>query len=123
MARTVLVVADIIRDGLVVASVAGDSANGHSFDNAGENIFLHVLKGATGNVVVTILSPVVIDGENVPDKVVTVDVDTEQFIGPFPKELYEQLDVDEDVARSILIDLDIDTNVTIAAVRLPDASY
>ena len=123
MVRTVLTVADIIRDGLLVASVAGDSANGHSFDNTGENIFLHVIKGATGNVVVTILSPVVIDSENVPDKVVTVAVDTEQFIGPFPKELYEQLDVDEDVDRSILIDLDISTNVTIAAVRLPDASY
>lgn len=123
MVRTVLTVAEIIRDGLLVASVAGDAANGHSFNNSGENIFLHVLKGATGSVVITILSPIVIDGENVPDKVVTVVTDTEQFIGPFPKALYEQEDVDSEVVRSVLVDIDDDTNVTIQAVRLPDASY
>ncbi len=123
MARTVLAVQDIIRDGLTVSYVSGDATNDHSFDNEGEDIFLHVIKGATGNVVVTIDNPSVVDGEDMPDKVVTVLVDTEQMIGPFPKELYEQLDSDSGVARSILVDLDIDTNVTIAAVRLSDPSY
>ena len=123
MARVVLTVQDIDRDGKVVTYASGDATNDHSFDNAGENIFLHVKKGATGSVVVTIDNPSVIDGENMPDKVVTVAVDTEQMIGPFPKEIYEQPDSDAGVVRSILVDIDIDTNVTLAAVRLPDASY
>lgn len=123
MARGVLTVQDIDRDGLLASYTAGDAANDHSFDNTGENIFLHVKKGATGSVVVTIDNPQVIDGEDMPDKVVTVAVDTEQFIGPFPKEIYEQLDADSGVARSILVNLDVDTNVTLAAVRLPDPSY
>lgn len=123
MARTVLAVQDIIRDGLTVSYTAGDAAVDHSFDNEDGNVFLHVIKGATGNVVVTIDNPSVVDGEDMPDKVVTVLVDTEQMIGPFPKVLYEQPDADSGVTRSILVDIDIDTNVTLAAVRLPDPSY
>ena len=123
MPRTVLAVQDIDRDGVVVAYSAGDAANDHSFDNEDGNVFLHVKKGATGSVVVTIDNPSVIDGEDMPDKVVTVAVDTEQMIGPFPKTLYEQPDTDSEVVRSILVDIDVDTNVTLAAVRLPDPSY
>jgi len=123
MARDVLTVQDIIRDGITIAYVAGD-ALGHSFNNVGENIFIHVKNTDAAPINVTILNPSVIDGEDVPDKVVVVVATTgDEMIGPFPKTLYEQLDADSEDARSILIDLSAVANVTIAAIRLPDPSY
>lgn len=123
MARDVLTVQDIIRDGITISYAAGD-ALGHSFNNIGENIFIHVKNTDASPINVTILNPSVIDGEDVPDKVVVVAATTgDEMIGPFPKTIYEQEDVDAEDERSILIDLSAVTNVTIAAVRLPDPSY
>ena len=115
MARDVLTVQDIIRDGITIVYAAGD-ALGHSFNNAGENIFIHVKNTNASPINVTILNPSVLDGEDVPDKVIAVGATTgDEMIGPFPKTLYEQLDVDSEDVRSILIDLSAVTDVTIAA--------
>lgn len=123
MARDVLTVQDITRDGITPSYAAGD-ALGHSFNNVGENILLQVKNTDAAPITVTILNPSVLDGESVPDKTVSVPATTgDKMIGPFPKRLYEQEDVDAADVRSILIDLSAVANVTIAAIRLPDPSY
>ena len=123
MARDVLTVQDIDRDGIAPSYAAGD-ALGHSFNNIGENIFLQVKNTDASPITVTILNPSVLDGEDVPDKTVSVPATTgDKMIGPFPKTLYEQEDTDAGDVRSILVDLSAVSNVTIAAIRLPDASY
>jgi len=117
MARTVLTVQDIARTGLEAVYVAGDDANNHSFDNSGQNVLLHIINGAT-TCVVTITTPNDIDGLVLPDRIVTVTGSTERMIGPFPNSLYGTIDTDPDpdIDPAIFVDLDDDTNVTLAAL-------
>ncbi len=124
MARTVLTVQDIVRTGLEATYSAGDDVNHHSFDNTGENVLLHVKNGATA-VVVTISTPNSIDGLALAERTVTVGGTTERMIGPFPNAIYGTIDTDPDpdIDPAIFVDLDDDTNVTLAAFRLPDPSY
>ena len=123
MARDVLVIQNIDRDGITPSYAAGD-ALGHSFNNVRENNFIQVKNTDASPINATILNTSVLDGEDVPDKVVVVAATTgDVMIGPFPKTLYEQLDADSEDARSILVDLSAVANVTIAAIRLPDPSY
>lgn len=72
MARDVLTVQSIGRSGLAVAYSIADLANGHSFDNAGHNVFLaarnfHGLGGT-----ITIVTPSTPDGLVIADRVVTI---------------------------------------------------
>jgi len=124
MARTVLTVQDIVRTGLEATYSAGDDSNNHSFDNTGENVLLHVKNGAT-DVIVTISTPNSIDGLALAERTVTVSGSTERMIGPFPNAIYGTIDTDPDpdIDPAIFIDLDDDTNVTLAALKLPDPSY
>lgn len=124
MARTVLTVQDIVRTGLEATYSAGDDSNNHSFDNTGENVLLHVKNGAT-DVIVTISTPNSIDGLALAERTVTVSGSTERMIGPFPNAIYGTIDTDPDpdIDPAIFIDLDDDTNVTLAAFKLPDPSY
>lgn len=124
MARTVLTVQDIVRTGLEATYSAGDDVNNHSFDNTGENVVLHVKNGATA-VNVTISTPNTVDGLAIADRVVTVAGTSEAIIGPFPNAVYGTVDTDPDpdIDPAIFVDLDDDSNVTLAALRLPDPSY
>lgn len=126
MARTVLTVQQISRTGLDIAYVAGDQANGHSFDNTGHNVFVHVknTNGATRDVTVT--TPNTVDGLAIGQLVVTVPATTgDTMIGPFPGALYDTIDTDPtpDIDPAIFVDLEADSGITLAAVKLPGASY
>lgn len=124
MARTVLTVQDIVRTGLEATYSAGDDVNGHSFDNTGENVVLHVKNGVTA-VNVTIITPNTTDGLALADRVVTVPDSGERMIGPFPNAVYGTIDTapTPDIDPAIFVDLDDASNVTLAALRLPDPSY
>lgn len=119
--RVELTVQDIDRDGLVAEYTAGNADDGHSFDNTGENVFLHVKNAGTANVTVEILTALTIDGIALPSKEVVVDAGDEAFIGPFSRAIYEQECEDNDIDNAVLVDLDDDTDVTLAAIALPKA--
>lgn len=125
MARTVLTVQKIVRTGLDIAYVSGSTANGHSFDNTGHNVFIHVKNGDSGSMNVTITTPNTLDGLVIDDLVVAVPATDERLIGPFPKALYDTIDTDPDpdIDPAIFVDLSSDTSLTLAAVQLPDPNY
>ncbi len=122
MARTVLTLQPTTRDGLEVTYAAGDDVNNHSFDNAGQDIILHVINGATvANV--TVVTPGTLDGEAIADKTINVPASEDRFIGPFRNDLYGQAEPDAGFSKSVFVDLDDDTNVTIAAIEVGDVNY
>ncbi len=126
MARTVLTVQDVVRTGLAPSYAAGDSANGHSFDNEGHNVFLQVKNADASPINVTIITPGTVDGHAIADLVVSIPATTgDKMIGPFPAAVYDTIDTDPDpdIDPAIFVDLSADTSVTLAAIKLPGASY
>ena len=124
MARTVLTVQDIVRTGLNPTFVAGDATDNHSFDNTGHNVFFYLKTTGTA-ADVTITTPNTVDGLAIADLVVTLPATGERIIGPFPKALYDTIDrdPDPDIDPAVFVDLDSETGLTLAAIRLPDPSY
>ena len=126
MARTVLTVQEISRTGLDITYVAGDQANGHSFDNIRHNVFLHVKNSNAETRVVTITTPNTVDGLAIGDLTVTIPANTgDTMIGPFPGSLYDTIDTDPDpdIDPAIFVGLSADAGITLAAVRIPGPSY
>jgi len=68
------------------ASEAGDA-----FLNDGK-VWIHVKNGAAALDPITIITQQTIDGEAVDDKTVTISASTQQVIGPFPPEIYNDGD-------------------------------
>lgn len=122
MARTVLTLQEIVRTGLEVTYAAADSTNDHSFDNVSQDIFLHVINGATV-CNVTIVTPQTVDGLAVADPVINVPATEDRFIGPFRNDLYGQPEPDAGFAKSVFVDIDDDSNVTIAAIKAGDVNF
>lgn len=123
MAYTELTLQVSARTGLEAAYVSGDSANGHSFDNAEENVCIHVLNGGGSPTNVTIITPGTIDGIAITDMVVAVPAGEERFIGPFANSLYGQVDADNSIDEAVGFDLSVDTSVTLAAIKLGSKGY
>jgi len=121
MARTELTVQDVDRSGLNATYTSGDSTNDHSFENLTEDIVLHIKNAGTGACVVTVDIPITPDGQAVTDKSVTVPAAGERFFGPFPKAVYNQEDAGNSIDEAVLVDLDQDDNVTLAAIRVEKA--
>ncbi len=122
MPRTVLTLQPTTRNGLQVTYVAGDAANNHSFDNAGQDIILHVINGATVTNI-TVITPGLTDGEAIADKVINVPATEDRFIGPFRNDLYGQAEPDAGFPKSVFVDIDDDVNVTIAAIEVGDVNF
>jgi hypothetical protein len=125
MARTVLTVQNVVRTGLTPVYSAGDAANGHSFDNTGENVFLIVINGDAADKTVTVTTPGTVDGQTIGDLAVVVTASEERVIGPFPNAIYGTVDTDPDpdIDPAVFVDLSADTSVTLGAFKMPDASY
>jgi len=123
MARTELTVQEVDRDGLKVTYVSGDATNDHSWDNRSEDIFIHLLNGGAGAVVATFQTPKTVDGLAVAELIITVPAGEDWFIGPFRNDLYGQEDADNGISQAVLLDLDIDTSVTLAALQLGDVNF
>lgn len=118
MARTELTVQTIDRDGLVVAQTAGDAANDHSFENLNEDVFLEVDNQGSGAVQVTVDVPLSVDGLAVPDLVISVAAGDRVMIKKFAKSVYNQEDAGNSIDKAVLIDLDQDSNVYLAAIKV-----
>lgn len=93
MARTALVPSPITTAGLVPALVNADNANGMSYPaKAGRFIWVKNTNAAPCNVTIREGPSSGVDGNVLPDKVVTVPASTgERLIGPMPQN-YTQAD-------------------------------
>lgn len=122
MARTVLTLQETAREGLEVTYAAGDDVNNHSWNNVSQDIIIHVINGATA-VVCTFVTPQTVDGLAVAEQVVTVPASEDRFIGPFRNDLYGQAEPDAGFDKAVFLDLDDDTNVTLAAIKIGDVNF
>lgn len=98
------------RDGLEAVYVAGH-VDGLAFQNTGREL-VHVKKAAGSDVVVSTLTPQVVDGLAVPSRTCTVTAAEERFLGPWPAS-YNQSD------GKVYMDFDTVTGVTLAVIRMP----
>jgi len=76
----------VLEAGITPSKTACLLANTYLVRNSGR-VILHVIKGA-GNVAVTVVTPKTIGGAAVADLVVTVIANTDEFIGPFPRDVF-----------------------------------
>ena len=111
MARTELSLQNVDRDGLE-ATYTALIADGHKFTNNGEEMFIHVVNGATG-FTLTILTPQTVDGLSVADRTISIGANEEHFVGPFPVGNYNQSD------GMVYVDYRDVADGTIAALKLP----
>jgi hypothetical protein len=107
MPRAALGLQQVVRNGLTPSYGAANAA-GHSLPNSGKEM-IHV-KTTTNAIVVTIQTPVAVDGLAVAERTISIGTSSERMIGPFPPGTYNQAD------GSVYIDLDVVTGVTIAAI-------
>lgn len=114
MARTDLVAQSITREGLTPAYTAAN-VDGHSWANNGRQL-LQVKNTNASPITVSFPIPVMVDGEAVADKTVTVAATTgDRLIGPFPNQ-YLQPDGDVWASFSAV------TNVTVALFEFTPVS-
>jgi hypothetical protein len=112
MARTALTIQKVEDEGLDPAYTAF-GADGHSVRNSGRE-FLHV-KNSSGYLrTLTLQTPQTVDALAVAERTISIPSGADgMFIGPLlPLNLYNQSD------GSVYIDIDDETGVTIAALRL-----
>jgi hypothetical protein len=121
MARDILTLQETLRTGLEVTYAAGDSANGHTFDNRGQDIVLHVINGGGAPINVTITTPDTVDGLAIADQVIAVTNAEDRFIGPFRNDLYGQ--AEQGMTKAVLVDLSDDTSVTLAAIQIGNVNF
>lgn len=110
MARSVLAVQQIVRTGLT-PSYSAANALGHSVPNDGERTFIHVKTVGTA-CVVTVQTPITVDGLAVAERTYSIGTNSERLIGPFPRNQYNQ------GSEEVYVDFDTVTAVTCAAFRI-----
>lgn len=118
MPRGTLTVQETSRDGLAASYTAGDATNGHQVDNSGQKTIVHIKNGGGGAVVATFVTGLTVDGLAVADRTVTISAGTDEFIGPFASATYGNVDSG---TTYVYIDLDVDTSVTLAALKVGSA--
>lgn len=88
MARTDVPLHQVTRAGAALsAAVAGDVANGHSFNNDGRVFLLLINTGATPRIATIHLTGTV-DGQAPADRTITVAAGVTKIAGPFPPSQY-----------------------------------
>lgn len=103
---------EIVLAGITPTLVAAE-AGGDEFVNSGRD-FIHIKNGDASAMDVTINSQAACDQGSDHDIVVNIPATTgEKFIGPFPKERFN------DTAAKVQITYSAVTSVTIGIVRLP----
>lgn len=119
MARAALTIQTINSDGLYPTLVAA-TADGHAFDNSGQNVLVYVLNEDASPVDVTFETPITIDGEAVDDKVVAVPAGEFKIFGPFKRGWYNQDDSagDTGIAKAVFVDTSTQTSVTYGAMQM-----
>ncbi|MGW4728869.1 hypothetical protein ACWEQC_06760 [Streptomyces shenzhenensis] len=101
MPRTNVSVAQITRAGIAPPDETnGDSANNHVVSNNGRVVLLIRNSGTTVARTVTFRFPVLIDGQSVIPKAVSIPTSASRYFGPFPVDTYgARLQVDVDNAE------------------------
>lgn len=111
MPRTNLTSTQISRTGLTPTFGAVDQPNGNDFLNVDERTYIHVKTGGSATVL-TVPTPITIDGLAVADLSVSIGTSSERIIGPFPQQYYNQTD------GKVYLDWSVGTSVTVAVIRL-----
>lgn len=100
MARTVISVNELTRDGLAdPAETAGDVTNGNTAVNDGKT-FVRV-RNADGTTArtATFVTPGTVDSLAIADRVISVPLSSTVWVGPFPQSFYGgSLDIDSETA-------------------------
>ena len=113
MADITLAVQEPSRAGLEAVYTGGlTTTDRYLFPNNGRTI-LHFKKGASGDAVLSVVSPLTVDGLAVADLAVTVLENTERFIGAFPPGTFS------DPNQSAAFTLAGIDNLSVAVLRLP----
>ena len=116
MSRTELTVTEIERTGVdAAATLEAANADGEKFLNDGKT-FLEVLNTNAATCTVTAVSTRTIDGLAVADLEVAVEQNERLFIGPFPRDTFNQPSGAD--AGRVYVNFSAVTDVTIAAWRL-----
>lgn len=116
MPRTEITIQDVDKTGLSPTYAAADSANGMMFKNDGHTV-LHIKNGGTGAVSVTVAS-IADPYDRLGDVVVSVPATSERIIGVFRDFLFNQKPGSTNAGK-IHVDFDVDTTVTVAALKIP----
>jgi len=116
MARSVLAIQTIIPSGIIDPTFSAANADGHSIDNHDERACIYAKNGSAGSITVTIVTPMEAGGLGLADQPVVLAAGEEGIIGPWRRDLYNQPD------GVVHVDFSGVTSLTVAALRLPDAS-
>lgn len=102
----------VVLAGITPALVAAE-AGGDEFENSGRD-FIHIKNGGGSPIDMTVNSQAACSQGSDHDVVVSIPATTgEKFIGPFPKDRFD------DAANKVQITYSAVTSVTIGIVRLP----
>lgn len=101
----------VLETGITPVKTACLLANTYLVRNSGR-VILHVIKGA-GDVAVTIVTPKTVGGAAVADVTVTVTGNTDEYIGPFPRDIFN--DGSNDLTITLATD---ETGLTIDALEI-----
>lgn len=102
----------IVKGGLTPANTGGlSNSDTYQVDNDGK-MFLHLINGGGGTVVLTIETPGLVDGLAIADRTVSILAATNQMVGPFPRHIYN------DANGKVNFSMDVITSVTVDALHL-----
>lgn len=114
MARTEILVTEVVPAGVDPGFQPADATNGMKFRNNHPTVLL-VRNAGTSPVTVTVVTSAVIEDLPVPDRQVTVPAGEERVIGPFLPRYYDQTGADRGF---VYVDISDDTSVTVAALHI-----
>ncbi len=107
MARVVLTLAQMSHNGVELVPVAAET-DGNAWANNG-NTWLYVLNGSGGNVVVTIKTPLTVEGIAVAEITKTLAAGEDWIFGTFSTRIFNQTN------GEVHVDYDSITSVTVQA--------
>lgn len=116
MARTQLSVQKILSSGLNATYTAA-TVDGEAFNNAGEDVIIHIKNGGAGAVQLTVQTPMQQDGLDVAERTVSVPAGEDRFVGPFQRSIYSKVDATLEIPHAVWIDTDTQTSVTLAILQ------
>lgn len=114
MARTEIPVTTIARAGVEpVTQTDSDATNGMLVASNNGRVFVEIESADAGPQDVDFLISVLVDGQTVVPRTVTIPAGETRLVGPFPQSDYNQDD------RSLYIDPAVDTTLKFRAYMLP----
>jgi hypothetical protein len=117
MARSELTVQKVLSSGLNVTYTAA-TVDGEAFNNASEDVIVHIKNGGGGACVLTVQTPAQQDGLDVAERTVSVPAGEDRFVGPFRRSIYGRLDSVLEIPHAVWIDTDVQTSVTLAVLKV-----